>query len=85
MAFGAALAFVFVKIGGKSLLETIQNFLLYTAGPKLYLWKRGISPKIMVKKELAKEKIIEKTPLAPKAISESRLKKLATKIETKTE
>jgi len=78
---GGALAFAFLKIKGRSPVVMVKNFLLFSAAPKVYVWKRKtIIPKMAVqqKEEMKKEKKESKL----KIMRRSRLSNLATRIET---
>lgn len=83
---GTALAFAFLKIGGRSLFTILGNFLKFSVTPKLYIWKRKETQATVFKKEFKKEKkegeTEEELPL--KIAAKSQLKKLRTQIETKT-
>ena len=76
---GGALALTFLKLGGRTPLVVLKNFMFYSVSPKMYLWKRKIITPKIVKKEEKKE--IEEEP-ALKVVKKSKLKELATKVET---
>lgn len=77
---GGAVGLSFLKVGGRTPLVVLKNFLFYSISPKIYIWKRKIiAPKII--KEEKKEKKIEEEPEL-KIVKKSRLRQLATKIET---
>ena len=78
-----AVAFAFLKIGGRGLPTILGNFLKFSLAPKIYLWGKKEVPVEVFKKEMAKaEEKKEELPL--KIAEKSRLKKLRTQIETKT-
>ena len=78
---GAAFAFAFLRIGGKSLLTFLGNFFSYTVVSKKYLWKKKrLAFKTKIKKEV-EEKTKETSPL--QVVEGSRLKDLSIEIETK--
>ena len=78
-----AVAFAFLKIGGRGLPTILGNFLKFSLAPKIYLWGKKEVPTEVFKKEMAKaEEKKEELPL--KIADKSRLKKLRTQIETKT-
>jgi len=78
-----AVAFAFLKIGGRGLPTILGNFLKFSLAPKIYLWGKKEVPTEVFKKEMAKaEEKKEELPL--KIAEKSRLKKLRTQIETKT-
>ncbi|MAF25034.1 hypothetical protein CL634_05600 [bacterium] len=79
---GIALALAFMKIGGRSLPEMVKNFLMFSSAPKIYLWKKGPSPKLIKKKISKEKKEIKEEAIAPKIAGKSQLRKLSTKIET---
>lgn len=80
-----ALAFAFLKIGGRPTLTVFVNLLNFSFTPKLYLWrKKTISPKIIRerRREPKEEKPEEGQSL--KIAEKSQLKKLSTLIETRS-
>ncbi len=78
-----ALALAFLKIGGRGLPTVLANFLRFNLMPKMYIWRKKEAPVTVFKKEIKKEeKIEEELPL--KIAEKSQLKKLKTRIETKT-
>lgn len=82
---GGAIAFAFLKIGGRPTLTVLLNFFDFSFAPKIYLWrKKTISPTLIKKAEEPKteEKTEETTPL--KIAERSQLKKLSTQIETRS-
>ena len=79
---GGALALTFVKISGRSPLVMLQNFLMFSISSKIYLWKRKVIPPKILKKEVIKKK--EEGEPTLKVVKKSKLKELATKVETKT-
>ncbi|RLC34663.1 MAG: hypothetical protein DRZ76_02265 [Candidatus Nealsonbacteria bacterium] len=81
MLVGAGLAFG--KIEGRSLPTILKNFIFYSFGPKIYLWKKktGMPPKLKEEKEKPKTEESEKTPV-PTAVGKSKLKDLSTYVET---
>ena len=76
---GGALALTFLKPGGRTPLVVLKNFMFYSISPKMYLWKRKIITPKIVKKEEKKE--IEEEPTL-RIVKKSKLKELATKVET---
>ncbi len=81
---GGALAFAFLKIGGRPLSTIIANFLRFNLTPKMYIWQKKETQVTVFKKE-TKKRVEEKEEELPLKIAEkSRLKKLRTQIETKT-
>ncbi len=80
---GGAIALAFLKIGGKPLPAVLGNFLKFNLSPKIYIWRKTEVPiKVFKKEEVKKEEIEEELPL--KIAEKSQLKKIKTKIETKT-
>ncbi|MCX6764621.1 MAG: PrgI family protein [Candidatus Nealsonbacteria bacterium] len=79
---GGSMALVFLKIGGLHPLSVLKNFFFFNLSPKVYIWQKKImAPKIVIRQERIKEKKEEDT--TPKIIKKSRLKELATQVETK--
>ncbi len=77
---GGAFALAFFKRGGFPLPKLIQNFFVFLAKPKIYLWgKKTIPPKIFSKTEKPEEE--EESVL--KIAEKSRLRNLYTLLETK--
>ena len=82
---GGAFAFAFVNIGGRSILTILGNFLKFNLAPKIYIWKKIDSPAKVFEKEIKEAKRVEKKDELPlKIAANSQLKKLQTRIETKT-
>lgn len=85
---GIATSLAFLKIGGRGLPIVLVNFLRFTVGSKIYIWKRKEAPIIFFKKPVAvfqKEEIkTEGRELLLKITEKSQLKKIKTEIETKT-
>jgi len=82
---GIALTLAFVKIGGRPLPTFLINFFNFSLSPRIYLWKKKeIAPKFtVIKKSKEIEKKEEEKDVLPLKIAEgSRLKNLATQIET---
>lgn len=79
---GGALAFAFFKIGGRSLPAILGNFLKFNLSPKIYIWRKKEALIRVFKKEIKKEEKNGELPL--KIAERSQLKKIKTKIETKT-
>jgi len=77
---GGALAFAFLRVGGRSLSSVLGSFLRFNLTPKIYIWRKIKIPIKILKKEVAKKE--EELPL--KIAEKSQLKKLRTRIETKT-
>lgn len=86
---GGAFALALLKVGKTSLPVFIKNFFIFIFKPKIYLWKKKISPPKFLKKEKVKEKEIGKKEEEIGKKSElkvtkgSRLDELFTRIETK--
>ena len=81
LGVGAALALL--KIGGQGLPTILTNFLRFSLGSKIYIWKKKGAPitifkKVEIKKEVKKEEL----PL--KIAEKSQLKKIRNEIEMKT-
>ncbi len=76
--------FAFAKIEGRSIPTYLQNMIAFKSRSKLYIWKQRLNPPkyILVKKEAVKPKIEEKA--GPKVAGASRLRKLATSIDIKS-
>lgn len=81
---GIALAFAFLKIGGIPLAGLLGHFLKYNLSPKMYLWKKKEEKKPVFKERVIKQEPVEEDKLPLKIAGESQLKKIKTKIETKT-
>jgi len=87
---GAALSLAFVKIGKDPLPVVIKNFFVYIFNPKVYLWKKKITPYktpdfFKKRKKIGKEEFEEKKEESVLKISgDSQLRKLSTRIETRS-
>lgn len=82
-----ASAFAFLQISGRPFSTVIGSFLKFNIGPKIYLWEKKEVPIMVLKKEekmeIKKEEIPEEE-LPLKVAGNSQLKKIKTRIETKT-
>lgn len=79
---GGALAITFLKLEGRSPLIVLKNFMFYSISPKIYLWKRKIIASQVIKKEVVEEAVKEEPTL--RIVKKSKLKELATKVETRS-
>jgi len=81
-----ALAFSFLKIQGQSLPTVIKNFFIYSASPRIYLWKRKtMAPRLIrgTSRNASKnEKTADKTP-SLKITERGHLQDLSTQVETR--
>jgi len=76
-------AMAFLKVGGRSLPTVLKNFLFFSTGPKIYLWRRkNVSPR-MFEKAVDKPKTETAEPSALKMAEKSRLRSLSNILETK--
>lgn len=77
--------FAFVNVGGRSFPTILMNFLSFTAGPKTYIWKKGLPTEALVR---AGAQYVEEIPQEGvqkpkvKLVKESKIKMLATHVET---
>lgn len=81
---GGALALAFLRIERTTLPVFIKNFFVFLFKPKVYLWKKKITPYVIYKekKMVAKtEETGEKSAL--KIAEKSQLRQLFTRLETK--
>ncbi len=84
---GGALAFAFIKIGGRSLPTILANLLRFSLTPKMYIWRKKETLVTVYKKKVSAsvESTADKEEELPLKIAEkSRLKKMKIQIETKT-
>jgi len=84
---GAATALAFYKVNGKALPVVLFDFLKFSIGPKMYVWKkREQQVKVYRKSEIIPPQIIEEKEEEPLVgmVMRSRLKKTQTDIETHT-
>ena len=74
--------FAFVNVGGRSFPTILMNFLHFSVRPKIYIWKKGMSP--MQTSQAVYGESMEGAPQKPKVklIKESKIKVLATHVET---
>ena len=79
-----SLALAFLQIGGRSLPTILGNFLRFNLSPKIYLWRKKEMPVIEFKKPSTTEVMEGEVELPLKIAEKSRLKKIKTKIETRT-
>lgn len=83
LIFSAAVAFAFVKIGGRSLPVIFENVLRFSIAPKIYIWRKGEEKIRTFEKIEMKKEETEETPV-PKIVGKSLLNKLNIQVETKT-
>ncbi len=83
---GGALAFAFIKIGGRSLPTILANLLKFSLTPKMYIWRKKEEPVTVYKKTTpaSTESAGDGEGLPLKIAEKSRLKKMKIQIETKT-
>jgi len=81
---GGALAFAFLRIGGRPLSAILGNFLRFNLMPKMYIWQKTKTQITVFKKEVKKKLRENEDELPLKIAEKSQLKKLRTRIETKT-
>jgi len=79
-----SIALAFLQIGGRSLPTILGNFLRFNLSPKIYLWRKKEMPVIEFKKPTTAEVVEDEVELPLKIAEKSRLKKIKTKIETRT-
>jgi len=78
------LALGFVKVGGKSLPALLSSFFLFSIAPKKYIWKkeRTVIKPSQVQYKNPEVNLEESTKREIKLVQQSKIKDLATKIET---
>ncbi len=82
---GTALALALFRMGGSPLPVVIKNFFVFSNQPKVYLWKRkNIPPKILKKAAKPKTETEPEEESALKVVERSRLRELASFLESKT-
>jgi hypothetical protein len=74
----AGITLAFGKIRGFPIVQVLKSFLIFSAGPKIYFWKKkaGPPPKFMTAPEVKPAEEIKRTP-APSMVEKSRLKDLS--------
>ncbi|MBI4127572.1 MAG: PrgI family protein [Parcubacteria group bacterium] len=74
--------FAFVNVGGRSFPTILMNFLHFSVGPKTYIWKKGETP--LITSQAAYEEPAQEGIQKPKVklIKASKIKTLATHVET---
>ncbi len=74
--------FAFVNIGGRSFPTILMNFLHFSMGPKTYIWKKGEAP--LTTSQAAYAEPVQEGIQKPKVklVKESKIKTLATHVET---
>jgi len=80
---GISLALAFVKIGGRSLPIYLKNSFVFLLKPKVYLWQQKEMPGVKIVKEEKKKEEEGVGGVELKIAEKSRLKNLATKVETR--
>jgi len=81
--FGLGAALALLKIGGQDLPTILRNFLRFSLGSKIYIWKKKGTPITVFKKVEIKKEVKEKE-LPLRIAEKSQLKKIRTEIEIKT-
>ncbi|HNW96472.1 MAG TPA: PrgI family protein [Candidatus Paceibacterota bacterium] len=75
-ALGLALAFL--KINGQNFSRVAVNFLRYMIHPRLYVWQRSGTNKVLIKQQ---PKIIKKEVVEKKRLSSDELGEMAKKLD----
>lgn len=84
LIMGGTALFAFVKVDGRTLPTVLGNFLKFSIGPKMYIWKKKESPVMFVKEEAKQQtKTLIEDESALGIASKSRLKKIKTNIDIK--
>jgi len=78
-AFG--FMFAFIKIGGRSLSTILSSFSKFTISPKRYIWQKGKAP-VQAPQVTYKEPVQQSAKRDIKLGQQSRIKDLATRVET---
>ncbi len=83
LAVAFAFATVFIKIQGRSFLTVFLNFLNYSFGSKIYLWKKKAAPVKLLKETQKPLKAEEKKEASSvlEIAEKSQLKKMARRVE----
>lgn len=76
-----ALVLAFGKAGGRPLPLVFKNFLIFTARPKIYLWKKKTGPPPKLIQAEKPEPLQIKIAPAPTIVGKSHLKDLSSQIE----
>lgn len=78
-----ALSLAFLKSGGQPLPTILKNFFIFSARPKLYIFKKKVlPPKLVPKKETPPKK--KEEPVLKVTPKPGRLQKLSTRVTTRT-
>lgn len=83
MVMSLAASLAFLRIGGRSLPTILKNFLFFSIGPKIYLWRRKNVPPRMIEKIKEKAKTENAEPSTLKLAEKSQLRSLSNTLETK--
>jgi len=73
--------FAFIKIGGRPLSNILMSFSSFTVSPKKYIWRKGKTP-IQAPQVQYQQPAEQSTKREIKLVQESRIKNLATRVET---
>ncbi len=76
-------ALAFLRISGRSLPTILKNFLFFSIGPKIYLWRRKNVPPRMIRKIEEKAEPEGAEPSTLKLAEKSQLRNLSNSLETK--
>ncbi|MDO8474114.1 MAG: hypothetical protein Q7S62_00975 [bacterium] len=78
--------FAFVNVGGRSFPIILMNFLHFSVGPKIYIWKKGLPAQAPAKagSDSVYAEPVQEGIQKPKVklVKESKIKTLATHVET---
>jgi len=80
---GIGFVFAFIKIGGRNLPSILLNIVSFTLAPKRYIWKKGMVPMAMPQAQPQVQAPGETQKREIKLVQKSKIKDLATKVETK--
>lgn len=78
---GGALTLAFLKIEGRSMPTILKNFLIFSAKPRLYIWKKKLAPPKIIKEKPKEEQEIDPES-ALKITGKGHLRKISKQIET---
>jgi len=76
-------ALAFLKFAGRSLPTLLKNFLFFSIGPKMYLWRRKNIPPRMIGKTASQPEKENAEPSTLKFAEKSQLRNLSNILETK--
>ncbi len=82
LVVGIGVALAFFSVGGKSLSALLLGFLAFSIGTKTYVWKKGRISRV-ISGPASEDPFLERTAEQLSLTRESKMKNLATKLDSR--